>query len=208
MADEISVTDFQLEDEKLAELATQAAHRLDNQLHAQFYKHAELDAHASEKANRKIFVEHVYVRIMAPANRLNIVERRATDEDKLRFANQYTRFLQGQEQLSVGTPLSELAGMGPAQVLELKALKVDTVEQLAGMPDTTVQLLGTGGMELKRRAAAYIARLQSADALLASNQDLQRKVSELQALLADRAKAETAAAQAKPEFKVTPQAKA
>jgi hypothetical protein len=200
---EISVTDFELEDEKLGELATQAAYRLDSQLHVQFYKHAELDAAASKAAGRKIFAEHVYVRIMAPANRLNVIECRATDEYKLRFARQYAQFLQGVEQLSVGTPLSELPSLSAAQVLELKALKVDTVEQLANLPDTTVQLLGVGGMELKRRAAAFIMRAQSNDALAAQNQDLQRQITELQLLLQERQKEEQAASQATPQFKVT-----
>lgn len=156
MDEAISFTDFDLEEAKAIALATEPARKGDSQLHVQFYKHAELNAFKSREAGRKIFEDHVYIRIMAPANRLNIIETRATDEYKLRFAAQYSRFLQGLDQLAIGTPVSELPTITAAQALELRALKVDTIEQLAHVADTTVQILGTGGQELKQRAIRYL----------------------------------------------------
>lgn len=156
MDDLLSASDFELEAERLLDLATAPARKLDTQLNVQFYKHAELNSAKSHAEGRKIFDEHVYVRIMAPANRLNVIERRATEDDKTRFARQYSAFLSGLEQLASGTPLSELPTLTAAQVLELRALKVQTVEQLATIPDSTVGILGVGGQELKQRAIRYL----------------------------------------------------
>jgi hypothetical protein len=200
---ELTSTDFEFEMGELTRLANQDAYKLDDQLHVQFYRHAEQNSFRSREEGRKIFEEKVYIRIMSPADRLSVVERAATDQDKLRFSRQYEAFMAGLEQLSVGTPVSELGGISPAQVLELRALKVDTVEQLAGMPDTTVQLLGIGGQDLKRRAAAFLARTQNVDALAAQNVDLQKQISELQTLLSQRQAQEREEAAAKPAFSVT-----
>lgn len=201
--EDISVTDFIFEEQELHKLARNGARALDNQLHVQFYKHAELNSFRSQAEGRKIFEDHVYIRIIAPANRQSVIERRATDEDKERFPIHYSRFLQGQEQLAIGTPLAELYGLTPSQVLELKALKVETVEQLANLPDTTVQLLGIGGQELKRRASAWLARASGTDALAAQNVQLQAEVAELKKLIQERLLAEKAAQSEKPAFVVT-----
>lgn len=183
MDDNISFTDFDFEAQRLDALASQQAHGLDGQLHVQFYKHAELNSFKTAEAGRKIFDECVYVRILAPANRLLIIERRATDDDKLRFQRQYRRFLDTGEVLQEGTPLSEFPGLTPAQVLELRHLKLDTVEQLAGIPDTTAQLLGTGGQELKQRAIRFLDKFQNAEKLSSEVRDLR---AQLDALLAER----------------------
>ena len=186
-----SVSDFEFEAERLTELAKGQSHSLDASLHAQFYKHAELNSFASKQAGRKIFDEKVYIRILIPANRLNIIEREASEEDRQRFAKQYRAFLAGAEQLVSGTPLSEIPGLTAAQVFELKALKVETAEQLAGLPDSTAQLLGTGGPELKRRAQVYITTRSGNEALVEEVAELRRKLAELTAekaaLVPDRA---------------------
>lgn len=168
----METTDFEFETNRLQEMAEQAAWKMDNQLHVKFYAHAEKDAHASKEAGRTIAVDHVYVRIMAAANRQNVIERRATDTDKERFAVQYAQFLKGAEQLAIGSPISDLPSITKAQVIEMKALNIETVEQLAGVADSTLQILGTGGQELKQRAQRYLARFQSLEALSATNRAL------------------------------------
>jgi hypothetical protein len=172
-------SDFDFELDRVNELAKQQAHSLDNQLHVQFFKHAELNSARTKAEGRKIFEEFVYIRILIPANRLNIIERRVTEDDKTRFARQYTAFLQGAEQLSSGTPLDQIPGLTAAQVLELRALKVDTVEQLAGMADSTAQLLGTGGPDLKRRASLFLARVTGGERLLEENERLKAELAAL-----------------------------
>lgn len=200
--DEIEVTDFQMEDAKLVHIAQQPAYKMDDQLHVRFSKHAELNSFRSKEEGRKIFDEKIYVRILMPANRLTEIYREASEDDKVRFAAQYQRFIAGLEQLTSGTPISELPQISPAQVLELKALKCDTIEQLATMPDHTVQLLGLGGLTLKNRAQSFLARAKSTDDLVAQNSALKAEIDELRALINARLTAEDAAKNAKPDVQV------
>lgn len=199
MADDISSTDFDFEVGRLDDLVSQQAWKLDHQLHVQFYKHAELDSFASEKAGRKIFVEKVYVRILTPANRLNVIEREATPDDRQRFRNKFVAFVERGEQLVNGSPLGELPTISQAQVMELRALKIDTIEQLAGLPDTTAQLLGTGGQELKQRAIRYLDQRGDNATLSEANRALGERVKELERLV----QANLAASTPKTDIKVS-----
>ena len=187
---DISVSDFDFEAERLTALSSQQAQVLDGQLYIQFYRHAELNSFQTREQGRKIFEEYVYIRILIPANRLNIIERRATDEDKLRFQRQYKQFLDKGETLQIGTPLDNLPNLSQAQVLELRHLKVETIEQLAGIPDTTAQLLGVGGQELKQRALKFLDRTANSEQLSDQVRELQKQ---LATLMAERAQVQQTA---------------
>jgi hypothetical protein len=180
-------TDFEFENAQLQMLATQRAWALDHQLNVQFYKHAELNNFKSREAGRKIFDEKIYIRILIPANRLNVIECEVTDEHKRRFAKQYAAFMQRGEQLLSGTPLDQLRGLSQSHILELRALKIETVEQLAGMPDTTVQLLGTGGQTLKQRARTFLDERSSNIELAATSRAQADRIRELEELVAQMA---------------------
>ncbi len=175
---DMPVTDFIFEEERLKEMVSGQTHKLDSQLHVTFYKRGVLNNFKSATAGRKIFEEKVYVRILMPANRLAEVDREASDEDRVRFLLQFTSFVQKGETLQVGTPLDQLPNMSQALLLELKHLKVDTVEQLAGMADTTVSLLGTGGQTMKQSAIRFLDRNRD-------NEQLSTEVRELRAQLAE-----------------------
>lgn len=177
----ISSTDFEFEEDRLRDMVQEQNHKLDAALHVQFYKHAELNTFKTKVEGRKIFEEYVYVRILMPANRLNIIERRATEEDRRRFRRQFVAFVEKGESLQLGTPLDQVPNISASQVLELKALKIETVEQLAGMPDATVQLLGTGGQELKQRAIKFLDRSANAEALSAEVKALREELAALRA---------------------------
>lgn len=184
MATDIGVSDFDFEQGRMEQLASQQAWAQDASLHVRFEKHAELDSYQTFKQGRKIFREEVYVRILMPANRLNEIFRKVTDEDRARFPRQFRAFLDNAEVLQIGTPLREIPNISAAQVLELKHLKVDTVEQLAGMADTTAQLLGTGGVDLKQRAIKFLDRTANSEELSLEVRDLRGK---LEALIAEMA---------------------
>lgn len=198
--DNYSSTDFDFEAEQLNNLASQQAWKLDHQLNVQFYKHAELNSAKSKVENRKVFEDKVYVRILIPANRLNVIEREATQEDRLRFAKQFQAFVERGEQLQNGSALDQLPFLTKAQILELRALKIETVEQLAGVPDTTVQLLGTGGMTLKQRAIQFLDERKSNSALAEQNRSLVEQIAELRAIVEKN----TTATEKQAEVKIGP----
>lgn len=192
-----SSTDFDFEAAQLNNLASQQAWKLDHQLNVRFYKHAELNSAKSRTEGRKVFEDKVYVRILIPANRLNVIEREATQEDRVRFAKQFEAFVQRGEQLQNGSALDQLPFLTKAQILELKALKIETVEQLAGVPDTTVQLLGTGGMTLKQRAIQFLDERKSSSALAEQNRSLVEQIAELRAMVENQAQTTPVAAEVK-----------
>jgi hypothetical protein len=180
MATEMPFTDFAFEEDRLKEMVSGQTHKLDAQLHVQFYKRGVLNSFESEKQGRKIFEEKLYVRILMPANRLNEIDREATEVDRARFARQFASFVERGESLQTGTPLDQLPGLTSAQVLEFKHLKVDTVEQLAGVADTVVNLLGTGGQTLKQKAIRFLDERSSSVQLSEEVRALRRELAELQ----------------------------
>jgi hypothetical protein len=176
---EMPVSDFAFEEDRLRDMVRGDTNKLDAQLHVQFYKRAELNCFRTEKEGRKIFDEFVYIRILMPANRLNEIDRRATDEDKLRFKRQFKAFVEKGEVLQIGTPLDQMPNISAAQVLELKYLHIETVEQLAGIPDSTVSTLGTGGQTLKQTARALLDRTADSVKLSEENRDLRKQLDEV-----------------------------
>lgn len=162
---DLPITDFEDEAQRMLDLATQRAYAQDHMLHVRFYKRAVLNAFRSREEGRKIFEDRLYVEIISPANRLNVVDREATDEDKQRFNRALTAYFAQHDQMVSGTPLSELTTLTPGQVAELNAMKIMTVEQLAGVADSTIQLVGTGGQELKQRAIRFLAQTDNNAAL-------------------------------------------
>lgn len=73
-----------------------------------------------------------------------------------RFAPQYRQFKEEKIQTMSGTPLDRLPSLTPARRSELKALNINTVEQLSKLEDHAVKLLGPGGRDLKLAATSYL----------------------------------------------------
>jgi hypothetical protein len=102
----------------------------------------------------------------------------------MKYNDQYLRFKEGRAQVAEGTPLSELPFLTEAKRMELKALKIYTAEQLAGIDGQSLKNLGQGGRALKDQAQAYIdAASKSAGsvALAEENAALRQRIAELTA---------------------------
>lgn len=126
----------------------------DKKLLVVFFKEPLKNESKSAEAGRPIFDEVDMIRIMFPGQRDTIVAM-ADDAYKQRFAMQWARYQQGQDQNVSGTPLSQLGWMSMAQIAEFKALNCHTVEQLVGMPDAVAQRF-MGYHAIKQRAQAYL----------------------------------------------------
>lgn len=137
--------------------AERVEHGKDASLFVEFYMRAVKHNAESERQGRPIFVEKEYVKILAPGDRNSEVDRPAKEEDKLRFPQQYANFKNKNETPVVGTPLEQWPRLSVAQVAELKAMKVFTVEMIANASDSQIQKLGMGALELRREAQAYLA---------------------------------------------------
>jgi hypothetical protein len=153
----------------------------------------------SKKEGRPIFDEMEVVEVHIPGNRDTIGVYPATAQSHFeetadgsryavtyaeRWPEQYRRFKEGKEQISEGTPLSELPFLTDSKRAELRALKVYTAEQLAGLDGANLKLLGMFGRSLKDQAQAYIdasAGTANVTALAADNAAQRLQIEQLQA---------------------------
>ena len=154
--------------------------------------------HQSKLAGREIWEDRDFVIIQQPGAKTN-VERQVRLEsapnfpaDTIRFRAQWEAFQSSHEQTQIGVPLEQWAGIGKSRVLEMKAMKIHTVEQLAELPDSIMQTLGMGARELRTAAKSYldsafknaeVAKMQAEnDGLKNEMEVMRRQIAELASL--------------------------
>lgn len=110
----------------------------------------------SQDNGRPYFDDKVFVRIHPPGERLNIVEREATDTDKRRFPMQWAQFKEQAPQTGEGTPIDFLFQDKPSIAAALKASGVHTVEQCAGLSAHAIESIGMGCQQWVNEATRYL----------------------------------------------------
>lgn len=196
-------------DEKIRELGTPEFQQ-DGRLFKRFHLGSVLNVPESKKQGRRVCDEVVFITIMDPGDRDNIISREATAFDKQRFAKEWEAYESGRGDQLNGTPLAMMTEGNPrlmtlGQLEELKYLHVQTVEQLAQMTDQGVAKVSQG-ISLREKARALVASLKEQapieamrkerEAQDAKIQSLESSLAELKALMANQAAA--AASEAKP----------
>ncbi|WP_376711070.1 hypothetical protein [Pseudochrobactrum lubricantis] len=134
---------------------------------------------AGDKQHKPVFPAHSFAGWAEDENGNNERQTYA-----MKYNEQYLRFKEGRAQIADGTPLSELPFLTEAKRMELKALKIYTAEQLAGLDGQPLKNLGQGGRGLKDQAQAFIdSALKGADsvALASENEALRLRIAELEA---------------------------
>jgi hypothetical protein len=149
----------------------------DNKLYIQFYSRPIINGAESDAAGRPIFHDVDCVRIMVPGDKLSIVDRLASDDDKRRFADQFTKYQAGQQIQLVGTPLEQVAWMSRSKVEEYKYFGIHSIEQLANASDSVGQKF-PGFYQDRDRAKATIEAASGTNARVA---ELERMLAEMQA---------------------------
>lgn len=165
------VSDFVDDDKRYA---------MDSKLHVQFYMKPVLMTTESEHAGRPIYKDMEHVRIMIPGDKLNIVDRIASPDDKKRFPEHYKKFQAGRGQETVGTPLEAVPWMTRSKVEEYRFFGVATVEQLAACSDEVGQKFPSFQSD-KRKAAEF---LDAASGTNTRVMELEKQLGELQAKIA------------------------
>ena len=161
-------------------------HGPDSQLYVYFEERAIEYPQATERARLEAskkglpdpgpqVKKHVFVHIASPGDRLEAIERVATDKDKRRFPAQWQSFLSGKGREVQGTPLTALKSMDLEKTEVLRSLKIFTVEQLSECSDTTIQQMGPGAREWVKEAAAFMDNKQN----YSKNVELQNEIDEL-----------------------------
>ena len=146
----------------------------DKLLVVRFYNEAVLNERQTKEQGRPIYDDREFCEIRSAGNRQTVWVFPAHEVWKvqpndmtgvpdqityaMRFNDQYKKFKAGQAQTMSGTPLEEAPFLTQAKRLELKALNVHTLEQLAAIDGAPLKQLGMGGREWKNQAIAYLEK--------------------------------------------------
>jgi len=122
-----------------------------------FYMHPEHQPGESAAKGRQIFKDVVYVRIQPPGERLNIIDRPATESDAKRWPLQWAAFKQNQMQVPDGTPIEQLYPDKPSIAATLRAYGVHTIEMCADLSGNAIDNIGMGCQTYVNDAQKYIA---------------------------------------------------
>jgi hypothetical protein len=128
----------------------------DSSMVVMFYVRDVLNPARSKEEGRPYYDDIVYVRIHPPGERLNIIDRAATDNDKKRWPMQWAQFAENRPQESNGTPVDLLFPASPATAGALKASGVHTVEQLADLSAHAIETIGMGAQQWCNDAKRYL----------------------------------------------------
>lgn len=172
-------------------------HGDDSRLYVEFTLEAIKQEAKSEEEGRPIFKDVPYIRIHFPGDKTKQIFRPVKMEDDnmgpadpMRFPKQWDAFKNQQAQVQTGTPIEEWAPITRSQAMELKAMHIHTVEQLAGISDANLTWLGA--RELRDKADVWLKQAESGKEAVhlqtelekrdAQIEDLQRQIKELAAL--------------------------
>jgi hypothetical protein len=151
-------------------------------IYPRFFMDEVLDALASEREGRPVYLEEERVELNLPGNPYTKPVVRVTDEHRERWPDEYEAFRRGEEIAVSGIPLEQLPFLKRTQVLELKALGFLTVEHLAEMNDHAMQRIPMYGRRLKELAAAYLDDAVAMAALAQAQAEIDRRDAEIGAL--------------------------
>jgi len=158
----------------------------DNHLYVEFYEH-----------EKEPYKGRMFVRIMTPGDKTNIIDTFASDDHKMRFPRQWLAFqMKGSDEVAmlIGVPLSRWRQERPddlseVQQAELQILKFQTVEQVATSADAQLQRIGMGAAGLRERARAYLTGKNNSEAqskISAQQAEIDELKKQMQAFLSER----------------------
>ena len=180
----------------------------DSGLHVEFYWHEPIDAwqsrEASAKAQRNVIVKlpkQPFVRIMVPGVKETIWEEAVAERHKQRFPQQWLSWqiseglIDGDGDIP-GWKISEWGEVNEELARELRYLRFQTVEQLAGASDKQIQGIGMGGVSLREKARVALRNRmgeETRQALAESEkekEDLKARLERMEAMMAKMMPAE------------------
>jgi hypothetical protein len=121
-----------------------------------FYQRPVRNPAKSAETGRPMFDNKIYVKIHPPGERLNIVDKEATQNEQRRFPMQWAQFQTNRPQVSDGTPIDMLFAANPAVAEMLKASGVHTVEQCAKLSAHAIESIGMGAQQWVNDAVRYM----------------------------------------------------
>lgn len=154
----------------------------DRKLFVVFHKGFVMNEAKSLEAGRPVHDDVDMITIRVPGQRDSVVHR-VNYTHQQRFPRQWAAFKLNTEQIGTGTRLSEVPWLTPAQIADLKASNIQTVEQLAEMADANAHVF-MGFHGLKQRAQAYLDAAAGAAPALKLQAELEKRDAEIDELKA------------------------
>lgn len=152
----------------------------DKKLFVVFYRDAVQNHSKTLEAGRPMFDDVDMIRIHTPGSRDTVVSV-ADWGYQQRFSRQWEQYKRGVDQTTTGTPLDVVPWLTKAQVAELAAVNIKSVEQLAGMPDNVAQKF-MNHHELKRQATNFLDAAKGAAPMLQMQEQLRSRDEEIELL--------------------------
>lgn len=162
-------------------------HGDDSECWVEFYKHPVFMEKESTDQNRPIYKDVDYISMQFPGDKTKKVVRPVREDDMVRFPRHWASFLETGIVAVEGTPLEEWTALTKSQAMELKGLKIHTVEQLAGIGDHLLSFFGA--REYREQAKKYLEKASGTDARVTA---LEEKNAQLQTQLEEMLKAHAA----------------
>ena len=154
----------------------------DKNIIAAFYMKSVRNDAKSIEENRPIFENVVYIKIQHPGERLNQIDRPATNADKTRFERQWRSFMMNKTQIPEGTPIELLFPANPAYADTLKAMGIYTIEQGSNLSADGITNIGMHGQDLVNKCKKYLKEASSSQAYNHLRQDLEKKDQQIKIL--------------------------
>lgn len=98
----------------------------------------------------------------------------------MKFRQSYEFWKNGEAEPLQGTSIKAWPAISPAQADMIIRAGIRTVEDLAGLPDSEVGILGVGGISLKQKARSWLEAAADKGVLAAKNAALETQVADLQ----------------------------
>lgn len=149
----------------------------DSQLVVSFYRRAVLNEFKSKQASSPQYEPQDFVKIFHPGEK-DMIDRPVKESDKARFPQQWQAFLTKGEQIAEGTPLDHLWPGNPEIVATLRATRIQTVQQLAGLADGACSMLQFGA-ELRKKAQQFLEGTEKGKTFHALEQRITEQASEI-----------------------------
>jgi hypothetical protein len=150
--------------------------------HAIFYNKSVHNPKKSQEHGRPVFDDHIYVRVAPPGERLNVVDRPATQQDKRIWPMQWAAFEQNKDQTPEGTPVDLMYPDKPAVAATLRANGVHTVEQCAELSANAIESIGMGAQGWVNYAQKYVAQASKGVAIGQFRKEMEAKDGEIRVL--------------------------
>jgi hypothetical protein len=151
-----------------------------------YLKETEHPAKSAE-AGRPVHVDVEMIEIRNPGSRDTHVDK-VSKQWIDKYPEQYKKWQETRRNTIEGTPLTQWPAMTPALIADLRYQQIHTVEHLALCPDSTIQKLGMGMVEWKKKAQAYLEAAKDTAAVqkyAAENEHLKNEIELLKKQIAD-----------------------